>query len=103
MDANGAGVQFSGTVVRGRGATEAIRGISDCTREIERPRNFPGAFLLLDDDGLGDALEASVGEAGGIGSVDGNRSTDDLGDEVIPAADDPDVSGLIDRSGAPGV
>jgi hypothetical protein len=52
---------------------------------------------------LGDGLETAVLEAYGVGGIEWHRVTDDLGDEGVTVACNPDVAGLIDRDGTAGI
>lgn len=64
---------------------------------------LPGPSSVGCRIGLGDGLEAAICEADCVRLVDRNAFADDLGDEVIAGADDPDVSSLVDDGGATGV
>ena len=64
------------------------------------PESVSGVFWFLVGDRLGDGLETASRQTKGIRLIDGNSSTDDLGDEVCVITDDPDVTCLVDRESA---
>lgn len=68
--------------------------------EIQRPRECCSRGLCIFRLRLGHLLEATVCKAGRVRLVDRNRRSDDFSDEVVPIPSDPDVSSLIDGSGA---
>ena len=72
--------------------------------KCKRPRVLvPGPFVAGKCVDLGDGLETVYGDANREGLVYRNRSADDLRDEVVSGARDPDVASLINRKRVAGV